>query len=172
MIEIFVVLAYVATFTLLVGGSVYLFLTRKRGVSRRESAPMPKEALKSAERLSGKYCLSDLEKLLVELEALEAWGAVVELDLVRIKDIAQLILGVDKVELYSHNNGVLPDYLERYRRSVEGAGLAIHKVENVEDVFFVEIVGSWPQIAAVVRRLVVGIYGVDDSAEIPLLVFL
>ena len=41
------------------------------------------------------------------------------------------------------------DYLERYRRSVEGAGLVVRKVENVEDVFFVAVVGSWSQIASV-----------------------
>ncbi len=171
MIEILVILAYVATFTLLVGGAVYLFLTRKGGGTQRTSVSISQEALKLAGRLSGTYRLSDLEKILMELGSIGAWGVVVELGLTRVKDIVQMILGVDKVELYSHNNGVIPDYLERYRKSVEGAGLVVRRVENVEDVFFVEVVGSWSQIASVLRRVVKEIYEVDDHTEVQLVVF-
>jgi hypothetical protein len=171
MIEIFVILAYVAIFALLVGGAVYLFLARKGGGTQRTSVSMPKETLKLAEQLSGKYLLSDLEKILVELDAIGARGIVVELYLTSSKDIVQMILDVGKVELYSHTNGVTPDYLERYRRSVEEAGLVARKVENVEDVFFVEVVGSWAHIASVLRRVVKEIYEVDDHTEVQLAVF-
>jgi hypothetical protein len=171
MIEILVILAYVATFTLLVGGAVYLFLTRKRERAQRATVSISQETLKLAESLSGAYRLSDLEKILIELGSMGAWGVVVQLGFTRIKDIAEMILGVNEVELYSHNNGVIPDYLERYCRSVEGAGLVVRKVENVEDVLFVEIVGSWAQIASVLRRVVKEIYEVDDHTEVQLAVF-
>jgi hypothetical protein len=171
MMEIFVTLAYVAIFALLVGGAVYLFLARKGGGAQRTSGSIPKETLQRAEQLSGKYRLSDLEKILVELDTIGARGVVVELYLTSIKDIVQMILDVGKVELYSHTNGVTPDYLERYRRSVEDAGLAAREVENTEDVFFVEVVGSWSHIASVLRRVIQEIYGVDDQTEVELAVF-
>lgn len=82
-----------------------------------------------------------------------------------------MALDADKVELYSHNNGVIPDYLEKYRRSVERAGLVIRNVGNTEDVFSVEIVGPWPHIASVLRQVVEEIYGVHDHAEFELTVF-
>jgi hypothetical protein len=171
MIAILYILAYVATFTLLLGGAVYLFLTRKRGGTQRASASISQETLKLAERLSGAYRLSDLEKILMDLGSMGAWGVVVELGFTRIKDIAQMMLGINEVEFYSHNNGVIPDYLERYRRSVEGAGLVVRRVENVEDVFFVEVVGSWSQIAQVLRRVVKDIYEVDDHTEVQFTIF-
>jgi hypothetical protein len=171
MIEILVILAYAATFSLLIGGAVYLFLMREGGGARRTPDSISKETLTLAARVSGAYRLSDLEKILMELGDSGAWGVVVELGLTRVKDIVQMILRVDKVEFYSHNNGTTPNYLERYRRSVEGAGLVVRKVENVEDVFFVEVVGSWSQIASVLRRIVKEIYEVDDHTEVQLAVF-
>jgi hypothetical protein len=165
MIEIFVILAYVAIFTLLVGGVVYLFLTRKRGGIQRTSAPISEETLKLAEHLPGKYRLSDLEKILAELGAIGAWGVVVELYLTSIKDIVQMILDVGKVEFYSHTIGAISDYLEKYCRSVEEAGLVVRKVENVENVFFVEVVGPWSHIASVLRQV---IKEVDDHTEVQL----
>jgi hypothetical protein len=171
MIAILYILAYVATFTLLLGGAVYLFLTRKQGGAQRTSTSISQETLKLAERLSGVYRLSDLEKILMDLGSMGAWGVVVELGFTGIQDIAQMVFGVNEVELYSHNNGVIPDYLERYRRSVEGAGLVVRKVENVEDIFFVEVVGSWSQIASVLRRVVKDIYEVDNHAEVQITVF-
>lgn len=164
-------LFYLVTFILLVGGALYLFLTRKRGGSQVASTPLSRETLKLAERLSGPYRLSDLEKILTELGAIGAWGVVVELGLTRIRDIAQMILGVNEVEFYSHNNGSTHNYLERYRRSVEAAGLVLRRVDNVEDVFYVKVDGAWPQIAAVLRRMVGEIYGIDDNEEIQLAVF-
>ena len=171
MIEILYILAYAATFSLLLGGAIYLFLTRKRGGTRQTTVSISRETLKLAENLSGAYRLSDLEKILMELGSMGAWGVVVQLGFARIEDIAEMMLGVSGVEFYSHNNGVIPDYLERYRRSVEGAGLVVRKVENVEDVFFAEVVGSWSQIASVLLRVIRDIYRVDDHAEVQLTVF-
>lgn len=171
MIEILVLLAEVATFMLLIGGAVYLFLTRKRRDAPREFIPISQETLEAAERLSGSYRLSDLGEILARLGALGAWGVIVELGLTRINDIVQMILDVDTVELFSCNNGVIPDYLEKYRRSAEGAGLVVRKVDNQEDVLSVEVAGSWSQIAAVLQRLIQEIYEVDDHAEVQLTVF-
>jgi len=169
--EAFYNLFCAATFMLLVGGAVYLFLTRRRLGPRRASISISRETLEQAERLSGEYRLSDLERILTELGAIGAWGAVVELGLTRIRDIAQMVLlGVNEVEFYSHTTGATPDYLERYRRSVEGAGLSLQEIGNVE-VFYVKVAGSWPQIAAVLRRVISEVYGVDDHTEIELTVF-
>ncbi len=82
-----------------------------------------------------------------------------------------MILDVNEVEFYSHNNGVTPNYLERYRRSVEAAGLVLQRVDNVGDDFYVKVAGTWQQIAAVLRRVVGEIYGIDDDEEIQLTVF-
>ena len=164
-------LAFIATFALLIGGAAYLFLTRKKKGDQRASFSISRETLRLAERLSGTYRLSDLEGILMELGSIGAWGVVVELGLTAINDIVQLVLGDGKVELYSHNNGVIPNYLEQYRRSVDGAGLVARQVENVEDVLFVEVVGSWSRIASVLLHLIKEIYKVDDSTEIQLTVF-
>jgi len=165
-------LFFLAIFILLVGGALYLFLTRKRGGSLWSSTPLAsRETLKLAERLSGSYRLSDLEKILTELGAIGAWGVVVGLGLTRIRDIAEMILGVNEVVFYSHNKGVTPNYLERYRRSVEAAGLVLRRVDNEGEVFCVKVAGAWPQIAAVLRRMIGEIYGIDDNEEIQLDVF-
>ncbi len=169
--EALYILAYLAIFLLLVGGAVYLFLTRRRGELRGVPVSLSPETLEKAGKLSGTYRLSDLERILTELGTIGAWGVVVELGLTRIGDIAQIILDPKQAQFYSHTTGSTPDYLEKYRRSVEGAGLLLQNIENVEDVFYVKIVGSWSQIADVLRRVVREIYGVEDHEEIELVVF-
>ena len=117
LIEALYILAYLAIFALVIGGAVYLFLTREKKGAQGAPSPLSRKTLELAKKLSGTYRLSDLEKLLTELAAIGAWGTIVELQLTRIGDIVQMSLGTHAVELYSHNNGVIADYLEKFRRS-------------------------------------------------------
>ena len=151
--DILYILFYLGVLALVLGCVAYLVTSRK------------------AERLSGAYRLRDLEKILTELASLQAWNFIVHLGLPAIGDHAQIEIQPDEVHLYSHQSGVIPDYLDRFRQSAERAGLEVHPIPSMEEDFFVRITGSWPERAAVTLRLIKEIYGVDENAEMNVRVF-
>ena len=79
----------------------YLFDTRSRDGAEPASASSAslKEAFKEAETLSGTYSLSDLGTILAQVASLEAWGAIVEIELTTVSGVAKRMVRGDEVRL-------------------------------------------------------------------------
>lgn len=183
MTEILYILFYLGVLALVLGCLGYLVALRNEEALKREGfslhriarlhpeTQLSRQMLKKAKGLSGAYRLGDLEKILTELASLQAWGLVVHLGFPAMGDHAQMEIQPDEVDLYSHQAGVIPDYLDRFRQSAERAGFEVHPIPGLEEAFFVRITGSWLERAAMTLRFIKEIYGVDENAEMKVRVF-
>jgi len=157
MTEILYGLFYLAVLALVVGCLAYLFVTRDK-----RKAP-PRAAAKKASELSGSYRLSDLERILEQLAATEAWGMVTTAQ----EDI-QMIVNPNAVELCAPS--LEPRDTDLFRRAARDAGLQA-RAGYTEGQYCVDVTGAWPKIASTVRSLCGSIYGVGAGEEVRVRIF-
>jgi len=175
MIEILAWLFYLGVFALVVGGLAYLFITREprdqRNASRSNSgtsAPPSKDLAERAEALSGRYRLSDLERIFEQLGKIEAWGMVFELRFTTVQEEIQMIVNRDQVELCTPY--LDPEYTDRFRRAAQDAGLQARD-GYTKGQYCVDVTGPWPGRASVIINIIRSIYGVGDNEEVQAHIF-
>lgn len=166
MTELLYALFYLVVLAAVIGCGAYLFITRQKPRQRLRAPKISPEALKRAESLSGMYRLSDLESILTELASFGAWGVILQLHLKTVKDNVEAIIGQNAVELLSHNLGVLGDYFDRFRRAAATLRLEVYPLAGQKDLGYIEITGSWTEIAATIRRFIREMYDLGDSTEV------
>jgi hypothetical protein len=182
MTGLFVGLCYLGVLALVVGCFVYLFVTRPpsragrpwEGPSAppaREWAPPSAELANRAEALSGTYRLLDLERIFEQLGAIEAWGMVVELNFTT----AQAGLGQIQMIVFRHEVELCtpildPSYTDPFRRAATEMGVQA-RPGYTEDQYCVDVKGTWPAIAGIIRSMIRSVHGVGDNEEVRVLVF-
>lgn len=168
-------LFYLGMLALIVGCFVYLFVTRdESSVSppgEGEFTPPSRESAAKAEALSGSYRLSDLERIFEQIGATEAWGMVVELNFTTAPadlESIQMIVLRNEVELCTP---ILdPSYTDPFRRAVSETGLQA-RPGYTEGQYCVDVNGTWPAIAGIIRRIVKSVHGVGDHEEVQVRIF-
>lgn len=183
MTEILYILFYLGVLALVLGCVGYLVASRNEATLEREGYSLHRVArvhpethlshqvLEKAEGLSGTYRVGDLETILTELAALQAWGLIVDLGFPGIGDHAQVELQPEELDLYSHHSGRIPGYLDRFRQSAERAGLEAHPAPGAEDNFILRIGAPLPDSLAVALQALKELYGVDEDTEMKVRVF-
>ena len=171
MTELLTTSFYLGVLGLVIGCGVYLFVTRSKPVQRLSTPELSAEVLQKAERLGGRYHLSDLEHILVQLASIEAWGVVLELQLKAANDIVQAIVNQNSVELTSHNLGGIADHFLRFRRAAEKMGLELHLTPGEKEIGGVEIAGSWQEIASTMIRFIDEVHNLGSGTEIDVVIF-
>jgi hypothetical protein len=155
-----------------VGCFVYLIAEgRRKGGANRPSRPASKAAIAKAEALNGTYRLADLATLLGQLAAAEAWGRVLELELTTFPEIAQMIVNPDGVDFAASNNGTMADYLDRFRRAATRARLEVRALSANAESSYIEVKGTWNEVARTVLELIGDIYGVGEGEVVQVKVF-
>lgn len=165
-------LFYLGVLALVVGCIAYLFFTRDRSRAGQAggggTVPPSRAAVKQAQALSGSYRLSDLENILEQLGAIEAWGMVLELQFTTVKEDIQMVVNRNEVELCTP---ILdPVYTERFRRAAREAGLQA-RPGYTEGHYCVDVTGTWSTIASIIKRISSSIYGVGESEEVEVRIF-
>jgi hypothetical protein len=172
MIEFLYWLFYLGVLALVVGCLAYLFVDRHQSRASRatdgEAAPLSRASAKKAEALSGSYRLSDLETILEQLGAIEAWGMVLELKFTAVQEDLQMIVNRNEVELCAPS--LEPNDTDLFRRVAKEVGLQA-RTGYTEGQYCVDVMGTWPKIASIIRNISRSIYGVDDSEEVQVRVF-
>ncbi|HEX7183228.1 MAG TPA: hypothetical protein VF756_15415 [Thermoanaerobaculia bacterium] len=172
MMEFLYWLFYLGVLALVVGCLAYLFVTRdQRRASRArdsESAPPSRASVKKAEELSGSYRLSDLESIFEQLGAIEAWGMVLELKFRTAQEDIQMIVNRNEVELCAPS--LEPSDTDLFRQAAREAGLQA-RTGYTEGQYCVDVMGTWPKIASIIRNISRSIYGVGDSEEVQVRIF-
>lgn len=165
-------LFYLGVLGLVVGCLAYLFVTRDQSRGSRasdgESVPPSRSAAKKAKKLSGSYRLSDLESIFEQLGAIEAWGMVLEIRFTTVREDIQMVVNRNEVELCAPS--LEPGDTDLFRRAAREAGLQA-RTGYTEGQYCVDVVGTWPEIARIIRSISRSIHGVADSEEIQVLVF-
>jgi hypothetical protein len=165
-------LFYLGILALVVGCFAYLFVTRDQNrVSRSsdgEPAPSFRASAKKAEALSGSYRLLDLESIFDQLAAIEAWGMVLELRFAAAQEDIQMIVNRNEVEFCAPS--LDPRDTDLFRQSAREAGLQA-RTGYTEGQYCVDVIGTWPKIASMIRSIIGSIYGVGDSEEVQVRVF-
>jgi hypothetical protein len=175
-------LFYLVVLMGVVGCFVYLIAERRRkevpkGPSRpKEVTKHPARlastaAVERAEALSGTYRLLDLATILDQLAALEAWGMVLELQFTNLPEVTQMIVNADGVDFATSNNGTMADYLDRFRRAATRAQLEVRALNANVESSYLEVKGTWNEIARTVIQLVGDIYGVGKGEVVQAKVF-
>jgi hypothetical protein len=175
-------LFYLGVLALIVGCFAYLIVTRpsrveaepllspseQRRASRAQTRPPSPAAVKRAEELSGSYRLSELEKILEQLGAIEAWGMVLELKFTTVREDIQMVVNRNEVELCTPF--LDPAYTERFRRAAREVGLqALYGY--TEGQYCVDVTGDWSKIASIIKNISRSIYGVGDGEEVEVRIF-
>jgi predicted lipid-binding transport protein (Tim44 family) len=170
-------LCYLGVLALVVGCFVYLFVTRDQSPAstgnqspvkpprERELPPFSEDSVMKAEALSGSYRLSDLERIFEQLGAIGAWGMVLELNFAAAQEdleMIQMVVYPNEVELCSPI--LEPSYTDPFRRAVTEAGLQA-RPGSTEGQLCVDVTGTWPRIASVIRSIIQSVHGVGDSEE-------
>jgi hypothetical protein len=185
MTELLYGLFYLGVLALIVGCFAYLIVTRLRRVEyepllspseqRRagrardcESRPPSRAAVKRAGELSGSYRLSELERILEQLGAIEAWGMVLELKFMSLGEDIQMVVKRNEVELCTPSLDA--GYTERFRRAASEAGLQARS-GYTEGQYCVDVTGAWARIASIIKRISRSIYGVGESEEVEVRIF-
>ena len=176
MTGLFVGLCYLGVLALVVGCFVYLFVTRppSQADQPEEGQPVPppsREASSGAETLSGTYRLSDLERIFEQLGTIEAWGRVVELNFTTAPaglETIQMTVNRNEVELCTP---ILdPIYTDPFRRAAMEMGLQA-RPGYTEGQYCVDVNGTWPSIAEIIRSILRSVHGVGDGEEVRARVF-
>jgi hypothetical protein len=178
-------LFYLCVLALIVGCCADLIVTRPRRVEdeplfspseqRRanrardgKARPPSRAAVKRAEELSGPYRLSDLQGILEQLGAIEAWGMVLELEFTTVREDIQMVVNRNEVELCTP---ILdPDYTERFRRAAREVGLQARS-GYTEGQYCVDVTGAWSKIASIIESISRSLYGVDEGEEVQVRIF-
>jgi len=172
MIQLLYGLFLLGVLALVVGCLVYLTVTpdpnRAGRTSGEESPRASKAAAKKAEELSGSYRLSELESLLQQLGAIEAWGMVLELEFTTVQEAIQMIVTRDNVELCAPSLESADTDL--FRRAAKEAGFEA-RPGYIEGQFCVDVTGNWSKIAGTIAGMSRSIYGVGDSEEVQVRIF-
>lgn len=165
-------LFYLGVLGVVVGCFAYLSITRDQSpadqASDGESAPLSRGAAKKAKALSGSYRLSDLESIFEQIGAIGAWGMVLGLRFTTVREDIQMIVNRNEVELFSPT--LDPSDTDLFRRAASEAGLQA-RTGHTEGQYCVDVTGTWPKIAGIIRRISKSIYGVGDSEEIQVDIF-
>jgi hypothetical protein len=175
-------LFYLSVLALVAGCFAYFIVTRPRrgedeppGEQRRgsrvrdvESAAPSRAVVKKAEGLSGSYRLSELERILEQLGAIEAWGMVLELKFMTVREDIQMVLNRNEVELCTPF--LDPIYTERFRRAASEVGLQARS-GYTEGQYCVDVTGAWSKIASMIKSISRSIYGVGDGEEVEVRIF-
>lgn len=176
-------LSYLSVLALVVGCFVYLFVTRDQSPAstgnqsavnpprEREFPPPSEDSVMKAEALSGPYRLWDLERIFEELGAIGAWEMVLELNFATAQEdlkTIQMTVYPNEVELCSP---ILdPWYTDPFRRAVTEAGLQA-RPGYTEGQCCVDVTGTWPGIASIIRSIIQSVHGVGDSEEVQARIF-
>ena len=172
MMELLHWLFYLGVLALVAGFFAYLFVTRDQKKASRagddEPASPSRVSAKKAEALSGSYRLSDLESIFEQLAAIEAWGMVLELRFATAQEDVQMIVNRNEVELCAPS--LDPRDTDLFRQAAREAGLQA-RTGYTEGQYCVDVTGTWPRIASVVRSVISSIHGVGDSEEVQVRVF-
>ena len=159
-------LFFLGVLALVVGCFAYLFGIRPRRAG--EVAPPSRAAVKRAEGLSGAYRLSELESILEQFGAIEAWGMVLELKFTTVREEIQMIVNRNEVELCAPS--LDPGDTDLFRRAATEAGLQA-RTGYTEGQYCVDVMGTWPKIAGIIRGISRTIYGVAESEEVEVRIF-
>jgi hypothetical protein len=165
-------LFYLGVLALVVGCFAYLFVTRDQSrvsrASNGEPASLSRASAKKAKALSGSYRLSDLESIFEQLAAIEAWGMVLELRFAAVQEDIQMIVNRNEVELCAPS--LDPRNTDLFRQAAREAGLQA-RTGYTEGQYCVDVMGTWPKIASIIKSISRAIYGVGDSVEVQVRVF-
>lgn len=168
MIELFHWLFYLGVLALVVGCFAYLFVTRDESKAGGTVVPLSAEVSMKAAALSGAYRLWDLESILEQLGAIEAWGVILELKLTTVQEEIQMVVDRNVVEFCAPS--LEPEDTDLFRRAARDAGLQA-RTGYTEGQYCVDLKGTWPEIAGRMTNLFRSIYGVGDGEEVQVRIF-
>jgi len=93
---------------------------------------------------------------------------VLELRFTTVREDIQMIVNRNEVELCAPT--LDPSDTDLFRRAASEAGLQA-RTGHTEGQYCVDVMGTWPKIAGIIRRISKSIYGVGDSEEIQVDIF-